>query len=110
MLLKHPGYLDERETRHSTALAHPDGLNTWRGVVRYRATAYGIAPHLWLTGGAADGSTQPVLTTARSPLPIRAVAISPTPNGDAGAESLAAMLGTHGYDVEVRRSAIPFRG
>ena len=111
VLIKHPGYHDEREIRHSTALLHPAELGGWRGVVRYRATSYGIAPHLWLTGSAGgERGAGSALTTTRAPLPIRSVAVSPTPNGDTAADSLRAMLGAHGYDVEVRRSSIPFRG
>lgn len=109
VLIKHEGFHDERETRHSTTLIDPAGLAGFPGVVRYRATAYGMAPHLWLTGAAPDAVDSP-LTTARMPLPIRAVAISPSPNGPAAEESLRALLRARGYDVPVLRSRIPFRG
>ena len=109
-LIKHEGFHDEREVRHSTVLLRPESLGSWGGVVRYRPTAYGMAPHLWLTGGVGDADPTTPLTDAAAPLPIRAVAISPSPNGPAAEESLRAMLGSHGYDVEVLRSPIPFRG
>ena len=107
-LIKHEGFHDEREVRHSTVLLHPYELTGWGGVVRYRPTAYGMAPHLWLTGGP-DETTASPFTATPAPLPVRAVAISPSPNGAAAEDSLRAMLGSHGYDVEVHRSPIPFR-
>lgn len=108
VLIKHEGFRDEREVRHSTVLLHPGELEQWGGVVRYRPTAYGVAPHLWLTGGGAE--RQSALTESAAPLPIRAVAISPSPNGQAAETSLRAMMASHGYDVDVHRSPIPFRG
>lgn len=109
-LIKHEGFHDEREVRHSTVLLRPEDLSCWAGVVRYRPTAFGMAPHLWLTGAAGQDDATHSLTDASAPLPIRAVAISPSPNGPAAEQSLRAMLQSHGYDVEVRRSPIPFRG
>jgi hypothetical protein len=109
-LIKHEGFHDEREVRHTTVLLRPEDLGAWAGVVRYRATAYGMAPHLWLTGVGHDADAGHLFTDAAAPLPIRCVAISPSPNGPAAETSLAAMLETHGYQVEVRRSPIPFRG
>lgn len=107
LLIKHAGFVDERETRHSTVLYRESGgTPVPRGLVRYRATPYGMAPYLWLTGGDDAG---PVRTRAAR-LPVRAVAMSPSPNGPAAAESLRAMLAEHGYgDVGVWRSGIPFR-
>lgn len=110
VLIKHEGFHDEREVRHSTVLLRPEHLGAWGGVVRYRSTAYGMAPHLWLTGADEGADPERPLTTTAARLPIRCVAISPSPNGPAAEKSLAAMLETHGYDVEVRRSPIPFRG
>jgi hypothetical protein len=115
VLIKHPGFMDEREVRHSTSLLHRSGLDGWRGVVRYRPTRYGIAPHLWLTGSTPDATGagaggHAALTTSAAPLPIREVAISPSANGRAATASLAALLAARGYDVPVRRSSIPFRG
>ena len=109
-LIKHEGFHDEREVRHTTVLLRPEDLGDWGGVVRYRSTTYGMAPHLWLTGTPEDAGDGPALTATAAPLPIRCVAISPSPNGPAAERSLAAMLATHGYAVEVRRSPIPFRG
>ena len=109
-LIKHEGFHDEREVRHTTVLLRPESLGGWGGVVRYRSTTYGMAPHLWLTGTPEDAGDGLPLTATAAPLPIRCVAISPSPNGPAAETSLAAMLATHGYDVEVRRSPIPFRG
>ncbi|RYB93996.1 hypothetical protein EUA93_06295 [Nocardioides oleivorans] len=107
LLIKHEGFTDERETRHSTVLyrgPHDGALPT--GLVRYRATPYGLAPYLCLTGG--DGA--PVRTDA-SRLPIRAVAMSPSPHGTAAVGSLLDLMAEHGYgDVPVVRSRIPFRG
>lgn len=79
-------------------------------MVRYRPTAYGMAPHLWLTGAAHDAHAGNPFTDTAAMLPIRCVAISPSPNGSAAEKSLAAMLETHGYQADVRRSPIPFRG
>lgn len=109
-LIKHEGFHAEREVRHSSVLLHPDDLAPWRGVVRYRASAYGMAPHLWLTGADPDAGAASPLTRSVAALPIRAVAISPSPTGREAERSLAALLASEGYDVEVRRSGIPFRG
>lgn len=109
-LIKHEGFHDEREVRHTTVLLRPEHLGAWAGVVRYRPTAYGMAPHLWLTGTGEDAADGHPFTDTTARLPIRRVAISPSPNGPAAETSLAAMLETHGYQVEVRRSPIPFRG
>ena len=109
-LIKHEGFHDEREVRHTTVLLRPEDLGGWGGVVRYRPTTYGMAPHLWLTGSTEEAGDRPPFTAAAAPLPIRSVAISPSPNGPAAEKSLAAMLETHGYKVEVQRSPIPFRG
>ena len=108
LLIKHEGFVDERETRHSTVLYRaPDDGPLPAGLVRYRATPYGMAPYLCLTGG--DGAG-PVRTDV-SPLPIRAVAMSPSPNGPAAVGSLLDLMASHGYDdVPVVRSRIPFRG
>lgn len=104
-LIKHHGFHDERETRHSTGLLDATPGPIWPGVVRYRSTPWGIAPYLWLTAG--DGAP---VTTRAAPLPIRALAISPSPNGTRATESAGAMMRAHGYDVPVLRSTIPFRG
>lgn len=109
-LIKHEGFHDEREVRHTTVLLRPEDLGAWAGVVRFRPTAYGMAPHLWLTGATDGAAAGHPFTDVAGPLPIRCVAISPSPNGPAAERSLAAMLETHGYQVEVRRSPIPFRG
>ncbi len=109
-LIKHEGFHAEREVRHSSVLLHPDDLPPWRGVVRYRASAYGMAPHLWLTGAVPGAGAASPLTRSVAPLPIRAVAISPSPTGQDAERSLAALLASEGYDVDVRRSGIPFRG
>ncbi len=79
------------------------------GVARFRHTSYGMAPYLRLTG-TSDAAHGPV-TPVPGPLPIHAVAISPTPNGQAAEESLPALLTSHGMPhVPVRRSGIPIRG
>ena len=80
-LIKHEGFSDEREVRHTTVLLQPDDLSEWGGVVRYRPTRYGMAPYVWLTGAAPDDGAPPLFTDAVAPLPIRCVAISPSPNG-----------------------------
>jgi hypothetical protein len=107
LLIKHAGFVDERETRHSTVLYRSSlGEPAPSGLVRYRATPYGIAPYLWLTGGD-DGSA---VRTEAAPLPVRAVAVSPSPNGPAAVASLRDLLADCGYgDVGVWRSGIPFR-
>jgi hypothetical protein len=108
LLIKHEGFTDERETRHSTVLYRgPHDGPLPPGLVRYRATAYGMAPYLCLTGGEGSG---PVRTDATR-LPIRAVAMSPSRNGPAAVGSLLDLMAEHGYaDVPVVRSRIPFRG
>lgn len=106
VLVKHAGFGDEREVRHTVSLLHRDHEYGWGGIVRYRASRYGVAPYLWLTG-ATSGCSE--LTQVAAPLPIRAVAISPSPNGPVATESLRAMLRSEGYDVPVLRSEVPFR-
>lgn len=107
VLAKHEGFSDEREVRHTVSLLTDPGSPGWPGLVRYRATPYGIAPYLWLTGH--DG-TDALTTTRRARLPIRAVAVSPSANGPAAELSLSELLAAHGYAVDVRRWTIPFRG
>lgn len=111
LLIKHEGFVDEREVRQGVVLAAGPGRGEAPALVgrllRYRATAYGIAPYLCLTGGAGDDAVVPVA----APLPIRAVALSPSPNGPAAVESVRSVLAATGYgDVPVLRSSIPFRG
>ena len=114
LLIKHSGFVDERETRQAIVLwtaDDPAARALEARLVRYRSTAYGMAPYLELTG-TPDGAPvdEPVAREA-SPLPIRAVAISPSPNGDDATDSLRGLLTSRGYaDVPVLRSAIPFRG
>lgn len=43
-LIKHEGFHDEREVRHTTVLLGPEHLGAWAGVDRYRPTTYGMAP------------------------------------------------------------------
>ena len=110
LLIKHHGFREEQETRRTTIVLGTGGrAEALTGLARFRHTAYGMAPYLRLTGDSsqADGP----VTSVPAPLPVRAVAISPTPNGDAAAESLSALLTGHGMPhVPVRRSDIPFRG
>ncbi|WP_431841034.1 hypothetical protein [Calidifontibacter indicus] len=80
MLIKHQGLHDERELRFTTMMFGEHPLDDWRSSVRYRPTAYGAAPYLALTG--------------------------PGPSAEAPSSPIA----SHGYDVPVVRSAIPFRG
>ncbi|GAB95783.1 hypothetical protein BJY21_001226 [Kineosphaera limosa] len=105
-LIKHSGFHDEREVRYCTGIFDPDGSAYRQGVVRYRASAFGMAPYLHLTGAGEPGS---VFTDRAAPLPIRAVAISPSPHGGRSAEPTRAMLAGNGYDVDVFASQIPFR-
>ena len=110
LLIKHPGFREEQETRRTTVVFGEGGrAQALTGLARFRHTAYGMAPYLRLTG-ISDAARGPV-TPAPGPLPIRAVAISPTPNGEAAEESLLALLDSHGIPhVPVRRSGIPVRG
>ncbi len=110
LLIKHPGFREEQETRRTTDVFGEGGRAQARtGLARFRHTAYGVAPYLRLTG-TSDAARGPV-TPVPGPLPIRAVAISPTPNGEAAEESLLALPDSHGMPhVPVRRSEIPFRG
>ncbi len=110
LLIKHPGFREEQETRRTTVVFGESGrAQALTGLARFRHTAYGMAPYLRLTGS--SGAVRGPLTPVPGPLPIRAVAISPTPNGEAAKESLLALLDSHGMSqVPVRRSEIPFRG
>ncbi len=110
LLIKHPGFREEQETRRTTVVfGEGTRAEALTGVARFRHTAYGMAPYLRLTG-TSDAAQGPV-TPVPGPLPIRAVAISPTPNGLAAEESLLALLHSQGMPhVPVRRSGIPFRG
>lgn len=115
LLIKHSGFVDEDETRHSFLLfADPADEAAQRleaRLLRYRSTAYGIAPYLELTGAAPGTPADAVVAPRPHPLPIRGVAISPSPNGIEATTSLRRLLRSRGYaDVPVLRSAIPFRG
>ncbi|MGG5261096.1 hypothetical protein [Phycicoccus avicenniae] len=112
LLIKHEGFADERETRWSTMLLTRPGSEGSRleaALLSYRASAYGIAPYLRLTGPDPQ-RPEASLVTSPSPLPVRAVAVSPSPNGPEAEASVRQVLLAHGYDVPVLRSAIPFRG
>lgn len=111
LLIKHGGFVDEREVRKSVVLfADPEraeAAELENQLLRYRATSYGIAPYLRLTGGGGEGA----VTRSPEPLPIRAVAVSPSPNGPAAVASVKRLLEVNGYaGVPVLRSSIPFRG
>lgn len=115
LLIKHAGFEDEDETRHAFVLfsdpADEAAQRLEARLLRYRSTAYGIAPYLELTGAAPDRSADAVVAPRPHQLPIRAVAISPSPNGSEATTSLQRLLASRGYpDVPVLRSAIPFRG
>lgn len=112
MLIKHEGFVDEREIRYSALLlTRPDlaGRSAEASLLSYRSSAYGIAPYLRLTGPEPQ-RPEAVVTARPSPLPVRAVAVSPSPNGPEASTSVRQLLLRHGYDVPVVRSAIPFRG
>lgn len=111
LLIKHEGFAEEREVRKAVVLlgrpGAPDSSVLVDGLLRYRYTPYGIAPYLCLTGGPGEDA----VASAPSPLPVRAVAISPSPNGPEAEDSVRMLLAASGYaDVPVLRSTIPFRG
>lgn len=111
LLIKHEGFIDERETRYSVVLvAGPessDAASVEARLLHYRSTAYGMAPYLRLTGSPDSDSA---IVDDPAPLPIKAVSISPSPNGEVATASLSQLLAAHGYDdVPVLRSGIPFR-
>ncbi|NHA69504.1 hypothetical protein [Phycicoccus flavus] len=111
LLVKHEGFADERETRYAVVLVAGDGPGGRAAEARllsYRASAYGLAPYVRLTGADPARPGGPVVTAA-SPLPVRAVAVSPSPHGAESTGSVRRALLAHGYDVPVHRSAIPFR-
>lgn len=111
LLVKHEGFADERETRYAVMLLTRPGEASRlveASLLSYRASAYGIAPYLRLTGTDPDRPDAPVATRP-SLLPIRAVAVSLSPNGSEATASVRTLLLSHGHDVPVRRSAIPFR-
>lgn len=109
LLIKHPGFREELETRHCTVVvADEDRRSAPASVARFRHSSYGMTPFLRLTGGD-DGVSDAVTETPRL-LPIRAVSMSPSPNGAASVQSLEALLFSHGLgDVPVCPSEIPFR-
>ena len=76
------------------------------------STAYGVAPYLRLTGGGpGDPTGRVAVTDEPRRLPVRAVAVSPSPNGTEALRSVGHLLRAHGYgDVSVVRSRTPFRG
>lgn len=111
LLIKHQGFIDERETRSAVvAWTLPDAaapVAAEAELLRYRPSPYGITPYLALTGTTAP--TQMVVPEP-SRLPIRAVAISPSPNGEESRRSIRRLLTSAGYgDLPVVASAIPFR-
>ncbi|KGN36196.1 hypothetical protein [Knoellia subterranea] len=110
LLIKHRGFVDEREVRKAIVLWSDESeaaRESAARLIRYRSTAYGMAPYVELTGASDD---HPVARHP-SPLPIRAVAISPSPNGPEATESLRGLLASRGYaGTPVLRSVIPFRG
>lgn len=107
MLIKHLGFIDERETRYCVGVHPTPRQDVPAGLVSHRPTRYGMAPYLRLTGA---GDTGAAVTTTTGALPIRALAISPSPNGVASQTSLAGLATTCGYpDLPVIRSQIPFR-
>lgn len=110
VLIKHEGFIDERETRYSIVMTpweeRAAAVDLESRLLSYRATGYGVAPYLRLTGGT-DGLA---VVDAPAPLPIRAVAISPSPNGSVAEDSVQRLLHSHGYhSVPVLRSQIPYR-
>ncbi len=111
LLIKHEGFADEREVRQAVVMladrGNPEANALEARLLRYRATGYGIAPYVCLTGGGSDDA----VTDRASHLPVRAIAISPSPNGAAAEDSVSRLLAANGYcDVPVIRSGIPFRG
>lgn len=74
-LIKHPGFVDEREARFGVGFAtgahgHPDP-ETEADLLTYRPRSYGIAPYLRLTGADSVGEG---VAAQPNPLPVRAVA------------------------------------
>lgn len=114
LLIKHSGFVDERETRQAIVMwtaDDPAARALEARLVRYRSTAYGMAPYLELTGAPAGTPANEPVAREAAHLPIRAVAISPSPNDDDATDSLRGLLTSRGYrDVPVLRSSIPFRG
>lgn len=112
LLIKHPGFVDEDEVRASFVVWLPDDrANTmWclRDVIQYRASRYGLAPYLRLTGPGEEPQTP--LSAKPCPLPIRAVTVSPSAHGPAAEQSVRDLLAAGGRaEVPVTRSGIPFR-
>lgn len=114
LLIKHSGFVDERETRKAVVIWASDedrSRDQIARLVRYRSTSYEMAPYLELTGAGPDADPRDPVACHPSPLPIRAVAISPSPNGKDATDSLRGLLASRGSrDVDILRSAIPFRG
>lgn len=111
VLIKHEGFVDEREIRHAIVMhAHDNragSADLETRLLNHRPTPYGMAPFLRLTSAQDDGCA---VVDEASPLPIRAIAISPSPNGAAAEQSVRQLLRAGGYrDVDVVRSAIPYR-
>ena len=122
LLSKHGGFVDEREIRHSTVVfrGNPGGSPMAAfgdsqdvatstlppGLIQFRATPYGLAPYVRLTGSPDGGA----MALAPSPLPIRALAGSPSGHAGASAGTLVDLLRSLGYpELPVHVSTIPFR-
>ena len=122
LLSKHGGFVDEREIRHSTvvfrgnpagspmaafgASEDPATSTLPPGLIQFRATPYGLAPYVRLTGSPDGGA----MALAPSPLPIRALAVSPSGHAGASAGTLTDLLRSLGYPaLPVHVSTIPFR-
>ena len=109
VLIKHAGFQEEQETRHSTVVVGgADRVTTQAGITRFRHGPYGITPYVTLTGASDDGPSP--VTSTRTRLPIRALTISPSANGPQAVDSVAALLASAGRpEVTIHRSSIPFR-
>ncbi|HWC21994.1 MAG TPA: hypothetical protein VG502_06810 [Flexivirga sp.] len=112
LLIKHPGFIDEDEVRASYVLwlqgDRGTTMHALRDVIQYRASRYGLAPYLRLTGPGDDPEAP--LSARPCPLPIRAVTVSPSAHGAAAEQSVRDLLAAGGRaDVPVTRSGIPFR-
>lgn len=112
LLIKHPGFIDEDEVRASYVLwlqgDRARAMHALRNVIQYRASRYGLAPYLRLTGPGDD--PEALLSARPCRLPIRAVTVSPSAHGAAAEQSVRDLLAAGGRaDVPVTRSGIPFR-
>lgn len=111
LLMKNPGFRDEREVRMGYVQVKPE----WK-FIAFRGTAWGVTPYVKLTTAPEtydieDADFASALhATGPSKLPISHIRIGPTPYRKAAKRALRQLLDSSGYsDVTILSSKIPYR-